>query len=317
MTAQFIRSLAAFPAPSEKGAIVTVGTFDGIHRGHQEIFRRVKDACKVGGLDSVLVTFNPHPKVVVRPDNVPMLLTSIEEKEQFVPDFFDGKVLVLEFNEKLMNLSAEEFVSSILVDRIGVKKLIVGYDHGFGKDREGSIPALQVLGRKYGFDVDVVEPVFKNGSTVSSTRIRKTIADGSYNEALELLGHYYAIYGKVERGIGLGRKLGYPTANVKYSPRKLLPPQGVYACWAEVAGLERDGMMFIGQNHFNPTQRITVEANLFDFDQDVYDEEIIVYPTRFVRENRKFDSQEALINQIEKDKIEILQVSNKGEKQWL
>jgi riboflavin kinase/FMN adenylyltransferase len=317
MTAQFIRSLDNFPGPSENGAVVTVGTFDGIHLGHQEILRRVKSAHDIDGLDPVLVTFNPHPKVLVSPKKTPMLLTSIEEKEQFVPDFFDGKVLVLEFNEALMNLSAEEFVSSILVDRVGVKKLIVGYDHGFGKGREGSIPALKVLGRKFGFDVEVVDPIFHNGNTVSSTRIRKIMAEGSYEESLELLGHYYAIYGTVERGIGLGRKLGYPTANVKYSPRKLLPSQGVYACWAEVSGLERDGMMFIGQNHFNPNQRITVEANLFDFDQDVYDQEIIVYPTRFVRENRKFNSKEALIKQIEKDKKEILQVSNKGEKQWL
>jgi riboflavin kinase/FMN adenylyltransferase len=295
--------------------VVTLGAFDGIHRGHQAIFSRVKAIAAQTSLRPVLVTFHPHPRVVVSPNDVPMLLTSIEEKEKFIPDFFEGSVLVLEFNRELMNLSAEEFVRQVLVDIVGVKHLVVGYDHALGKDRSGTIPELRRLGAKYGFEVEVVDPVFSGDSPVSSTRIRNAMIAGNFTEAIKLLGHEYAIGGTVQRGIGLGRKLGYPTANVGYSLRKLLPPQGVYACWAELGHEEFAGMMFIGQNHFNPVETVTVEANLFDFDRDIYAQEIVVYPCAFVRPNRKFESREALVAQIELDKTQILGIlKNQGER---
>ena len=135
------------------------------------------------------------------------------------------------------------------------------------------------------------------------------------SEAVRLLGHEYAIYGTVERGIGLGRKLGYPTANVKYSDRKLLPPEGVYSCWTEIEQETKYGMMFIGRNHFNPIERISVEANLFDFDRDIYDQELIVYPISYIRPNQRFDSKEALIDRIAKDKKEVMKLFNKGERE--
>jgi riboflavin kinase/FMN adenylyltransferase len=243
-----------------------------------------------------------------------MLLTTIEEKEKFVPDFLEGKVIVLDFNEELRRLSAEEFVKKILVDGVGVKKVIVGYDHAFGKNRSGNITELKRLGQKYGFDVTVVDPIIVEGKPVSSSRIRKAMLGGHFTEAIRLLGHEYAIYGTVERGIGLGRKIGYPTANVHYSPRKLLPPPGVYACWAQTGNNDKYGMMFIGQNHFNPVERVTVEANLFAFDRDIYDDEIIVYPCKFIRDNLKFDSTEELVKQIETDKQSIIKLMNTGEK---
>jgi riboflavin kinase/FMN adenylyltransferase len=243
-----------------------------------------------------------------------MLLTTLEEKKRFVPHFFDGVVLVLEFNTELMNLSAEEFVKQVLVEAVGVKHLVVGYDHTLGKDRVGNAQELARLGKKFGFDVEVVDPVFCGGAAVSSSRIRKALIAGQYDEALDLLGHDYAVYGKVVKGIGLGRKFGYPTANIAYGSRKLLPPQGVYACWAQVGDEELNGMMFVGQNHFNPETAITVEANLFDFDRDIYDEYIVVHPTHFVRENRKFETENALVNQIDQDKKRVLEIAVKGEK---
>ena len=136
---------------------------------------------------------------------------------------------------------------------------------------------------------------------------------GQYDRARELLGHDYAIFGTVEQSIGLGRKIGYPTANVCYSPRKLLPPHGVYACWAQIDSENRKGMMFIGQNHFNPEKGTTVEANLFDFDRDIYDREIIIYPTEFIRHNQRFETGEALAEQIGKDKEKVLEIMSKGE----
>ncbi|MBU0983225.1 MAG: bifunctional riboflavin kinase/FAD synthetase [candidate division Zixibacteria bacterium] len=314
MTTSFLRKLEQFPEVEPKSSVVTIGTFDGIHRGHQAILRRVRMAAAEKELRSVLVTFQPHPRMVVSPDNVPMLLTSIEEKEQFVPDFFDGQVLVLEFNKQLMNQTAEDFVKKVLVDRIGMSHLIVGYDHGLGKNRSGDTTQLRKMGAQWVFDVDVVEPVHYHGGPVSSSRIRTAMNEGRYAEAIELLGHEYAVYGTVERGIGLGHKLGYPTANIRYSHRKLLPPQGVYACWVLLDGEEKEGMLFIGQNHFNPVAGVTVEANLFDFDRDIYDEEVIVYPTQFIRPNQRFDSTEKLVAQIEEDKKNVLSILRKGVK---
>ncbi|MFZ5981763.1 MAG: bifunctional riboflavin kinase/FAD synthetase [Candidatus Zixiibacteriota bacterium] len=314
MTTRFIRGLENFHLKRNHGTVTTVGTFDGIHLGHQAIFKRVREESIRTDCESVLVTFHPHPKVVVNPDNIPMLLTTIEEKEKFVPDYFDGQVLVLEFNEQLMNMTAEDFVREILIDRIDTRKLIVGYDHAFGRGRSGNIDQLRKLGDKYGFEVEVVEPVIIDHQPVSSTRIRKAMLKNRYPEAIRLLGHEYAISGKIESGISLGKKIGFPTANVSCSGRKLLPPEGVYACWILIDKEEKNGMMFIGQNHFNPKARLTIEVNLFDFDRDIYGKEIIVFPTTYVRENRKFNTPEDLVKQLKKDKNKIIEILNKGVK---
>ncbi len=296
---------------------MTIGTFDGIHRGHQAILKRVKAVAAETGLAPVLVTFDPHPRVVISPDRTPQLLTTLKEKKQFVPSFFDGTVLVLEFDEKLMNMTASDFITEIIVNHIGARTVIVGYDHAFGKNRAGNIAELSRLGHELDFHVEVVDPVIFEGKAVSSTRIRTAMLAHNYDEAIRLLGHHYAIFGTVERGIGLGRKLGYPTANVKYSQTKLLPPEGVYSCWVQVGGEDKNGMMFIGKNHFNPSGRVTVEANLFDFDRDIYDEELIVYPTRFVRENRHYASTEELVRQIAIDKMNVLEIVQRGETRCL
>ena len=311
MTTTFIRGIDNYDHRPDTRVIATIGTFDGIHLGHQEIFRRVRGQSEENGTDPVLITFHPHPRMLVTPDSIPLLLTTIEEKGKFIPDYFDGKVLILDFNKDLMNTQAERFVKRILVERVGIRKLIVGYDHAFGRDRQGDIPALKAMGVEMGFEVEVVDPVMVNEKPVSSSRIRKAIIEGRYPEALNLLGHYYAIYGTVERGIGMGRRLGYPTANVSYSNRKLLPGEGVYACRAEVEGDILYGMMFIGQNYLNPEDCISVEANIFEFDRDIYDREITIYPIRFIRENRKFDSMDKLVEQIERDKKQVLNIFEK------
>lgn len=311
MSTTFVRGIENFTRSADRPVLATIGTFDGIHLGHQEILRRVRRTSEETGFESVLVTFHPHPRVLVSPDDVPLLLTTIEEKEKFIPDFFQGTVLVLDFDEKLMNLSPAEFVKDILVDKVGVNKLIVGYDHALGKNRSGTIPELKRLGRKHGFEVEVVGPVMVDNQAVSSSRIRRAMVENRYREALRLLGHDYAIYGTVAKGTGLGKKFGYPTANVRYNPRKLLPSHGVYACWVQVGNERKDGVMFIGRNHFNPVNHISVEANLFDFGRDIYNEEIIVYPTHYIRENRKYNSPEELARQITKDKENVLQILQK------
>ncbi len=308
MSIEIVRGLHNYERPSERPVVATIGTFDGIHRGHQKILQRVLAVSEETDHAPVLVTFHPHPRVVVTPDDAPLLLTTIEEKEKFLPDFFRGTVLVLDFTSELMGLSAEQFVRDILIDRLGMKKLVVGHDHAFGNKRSGSADKLAALGQRWGFDVEVVGPVMDDSLRISSTHVRALLKEGRIDEAVRILGHPYAIYGTVERGIGLGRKLGYPTANLRCNPRKLLPRQGVYACRAQVHGLKKDGMMFIGRNHFNPEERVSVEINLFDFDEDLYDADIMVCPDRFVREGRKFESTEALAIQIDEDKKEVLRI---------
>ena len=306
-----IRGLENYVTPGERGVVVTIGTFDGVHLGHQAILRQVTTAADKSGNPAVLITFQPHPRMLVTPEDAPLLLTTLEEKERLLRRYFNGTMLVLEFNTELQNLSARDFVEEVLVSRIGLTKLIVGYDHAFGKDRSGSILELKSLGQELGFEVDVVNPVKYDGDCVSSTQIRWVLRRGMLDRAIELLGHPLVIQGTVEKGIGLGRKLGYPTANVRYGRHKLLPVQGVYACRAQFGEADREGMLFIGRNHFNPEDRITVEANLFDFDADLYDKELVVYPTRYVRPNRKFDSPVALVEQIRLDKKEVLRIIDK------
>ncbi|MEE8404596.1 MAG: bifunctional riboflavin kinase/FAD synthetase [candidate division Zixibacteria bacterium] len=308
MKTQFIRDIEKYAAENKSLAAASLGTFDGIHLGHKAIFQRVQAEAKANGLAPLLVTFHPHPGEVLTPENAPQLLTTIEEKEHFIPDFFSGKVIVIKFDEEIRNMAAEQFVKDILVEKLRVKKLIVGFDHALGKDRGGNSEELVRLSSKYGFEVEIVEPIMRNAKPVSSTRIREAMQSGNFEEATDLLGHQYAIFGTVMRGMGLGRKLGYPTANVDYNKRKLLPPEGVYSCWVIVKDEHYSGMMFIGKNHFDPNGGISVEANLFDFDEDIYDEEIYVYPTRFVRGNQKFDSKDELIAQMKRDREIVIEI---------
>jgi len=308
---QFIKGIENYKAAGEQAAVATIGTFDGIHLGHHTILEQVQQEAKRYSLTPVLITFHPHPRVVLTPDHAPLLLTTLEEKEQFIPDYFQGKVLVLTFDETLRNMDAEVFVKTVLVDKVGVKKLIVGYDHAIGKNRKGDTKELQRLGQKYGFEVAVVGPVIFEEKPISSSRIREAMLIGDFDEAVELLGHHYAIYGKVVRGMGLGKKLGFPTANVDYNERKLLPPDGIYACWAKVGEENLNGMMFIGKNYFRPDAGKSVETNLFEFDRVIYDEAVFVYPTQFVRENRKFSSTDELKAQMKRDKELVLNIIKK------
>jgi riboflavin kinase/FMN adenylyltransferase len=251
--------------------------------------------------------------VLVTPDNPPPLLTVWEEKARLFADYMNGRLLVLRFNKELMSKSAEEFAREVLVEKLHLKKLIVGYDHAFGKNRSGTINDLMELSRKYSFELEVVNPVIIEGRPVSSTRIRNLIADRKFAQALDMLGHQYPIYGTVERGIDFGKELGYPTANISYNPRKLLPVDGVYSCRVEHKGQMFNGMMFIGVNHFNPEKKRSVEVNIFDFNREIYEQEIICYPRIFVRENIRFDNKEALMAQLAKDKENILKLINKGD----
>lgn len=294
--------------------VVSLGTFDGLHVGHQAILKSLMTSSEKTGLNPMAVTFEPHPRVLVTPDSPPPLLTIWEEKARLFANYMHGRLLVLRFNDELMSMSAEEFARDILVGKLNLKKLIVGYDHAFGKNRSGTINDLMALSKKYDFELEVVNPVIIEGRPVSSTRIRNLISDRKFSQALDMLGHPYPIYGTVEKGISLGKELGFPTANIEYGARKLLPVDGVYSCRAEHKGQMYHGMMFIGTNYFNPERKRTVEVNIFDFDRDIYEQDIICYPLIFIRENMKFNKKEDLIEQITKDKENVLKLINKGDR---
>jgi riboflavin kinase / FMN adenylyltransferase len=305
LSLEIIKGIDNYPA-EETGVVATIGTFDGIHLGHQSILRQLTLSALRRRLKAVAITFEPHPRVLVTPDSPPPLLTDINEKARLLSDYLDGTLLVLEFNKKLMGMTAEEFTKNYLVDKIKINKLVVGYDHAFGKDRSGTINDLMGLSRKYSFDLQIVDPVIVDGRPISSTRIRHVIAESNLRPALELLGHAYPISGKVIQGIGLGAKIGFRTANLQFNPRKLLPEDGVYSCSVEYKSRNYRGMMFIGKNHFNPEAGKTVEVNIFDFNEHIYENEIFCFPEVFIRKGRKFGSTEELAKQLRDDKKRIL-----------
>ena len=309
MTITLIQGLENFRCSPGRRTVVTVGTFDGVHLGHREILCRLRHAAQTHDYDPILVTFDPHPRQVVSPGDTPMLLTTLCEKERLLREYFSGVVLVMKFDSALRQMAAEEFVSSVLIGRLGMNMLVVGYDHGFGRHREGSLVELTQIGKRCGFGLEVVGPVNVGEQRVSSSAIRRCLKGGDFATTLAMLGHPYVIAGVVERGIGIGRRLlGFPTANLSLPPCKLLPPEGVYACHAVIGERQYEGMMFVGQNHFNPQQRITVEVNFFDLDEDLYGQEVAAFAYKYLRANRRFASPEQLTAQISSDKQEVLRI---------
>ncbi len=290
--------------------MATLGTFDGFHLGHRSIFDALERQARTLGLSPVVITFHPHPRVIVTPDSPPLLLTTPEEKIDILSGRFDGSLVFLRFDENLRKMSAEEFAEDILVKRFGIRALVVGFNHNFGHNRTGTAEQLHMIGEQRGFGVEVVGPVKYKDQPISSSRIRRAIREGEWDDAVAMLGHPYPIHGVVTRGLGRGREMGWPTINLSWEKRKLLPKEGVYSCTASVNGDSYRGMMFIGVNMLNPDKTLSVEANLFDFDRSVYEKEATLYPRHFIRANRKFESADLLAEQIARDKKKILDLLN-------
>ena len=300
--ARIIRDGSHLPAEVQ-GAAVTVGTFDGVHRGHQDLIARLVASASETGLHSVAITFEPHPLEVVNPAAAPPLLTVGEEKLEALMATGLDHVVVLAFTHELASLSATEFVDSVLRDRFRMRHLLIGHDHGFGRQRAGNAAVLQSLGATRGFTVDVVPPVAAaDGRWISSTAIRRAVAGGDLPRAAELLGRPYSIRGTVEAGAARGRALGFPTLNLsKPSPRKLLPPEGVYAVRVSTPRGTFGGMMNLGPRPtFGEAER-SIEAYLFDASGDFYGQLVRVDVLRRLRETRAFSSAEALVQQLRAD----------------
>jgi riboflavin kinase/FMN adenylyltransferase len=285
------------------GSVVTVGTFDGVHRGHLDILRRVVARGEAMGLATVLVTFHPHPVAVVHPRAAPLLLTPGEEQREALADSGIAHVVVLPFTPILARYDAAAFVESLLIRRYRMRALVMGYNHRLGRGGKGDATVLARLGLRLGFDVDVVPPTLDpSGEPVSSSRIRQAILSGELAAVADALGRFYAIRGVVERGAQRGRDLGYPTINVAVpDARKLLPPDGVYAVRAVTPRGTFGGMMNLGGRPTFGDFNRAAEVHLFDVGGDWYGVPVSVELVRRLRETTRFANAAALVAQLARD----------------
>jgi riboflavin kinase/FMN adenylyltransferase len=295
--------------PLSGGSTVTVGSFDGVHLGHQAVLREIAARAGAAGRASVLVTFEPHPLEVVNPQAAPPLLTTGPERREMLAQTPLDYALFLRFDRQLAGYSPEEFVTRVLLDRCGTRELVIGHDHGFGRGRSGDVETLRRLGAVYGFEVDVVGAVDFGDQHVSSSRIRRAVAGGDLATAARMLGRPYQVSGLVGHGERRGRLLGVPTINLTgVPPQKLLPPDGVYAVRVEWRGGRAGGMMNQGPRPTVQDSRRSLEAHLFDFDGDLYGEWVRVEWIERLRDVERFASLEALQQQLQRDRARALAV---------
>ncbi|MBI1223404.1 MAG: bifunctional riboflavin kinase/FAD synthetase [Bacteroidetes bacterium] len=290
-------------------AVVTQGTFDGVHLGHQKILNQIKALANENNGETVLITFFPHPRMVLQPeDNGLKLLETIEEKINHLERMGINHLLILPFTKSFSRLTAQEFVRDILVEGIGTKIMVVGYDHRFGKNREGSFQELKQLSSVYNFEVQEIAAEDIDAVTISSTKIRNALLSGDLVSANTFLGYDYRAKGEVIRGHQKGKTLGFPTANIQVAPYKLIPGDGVYAVEVVFNGRRYRGMTNIGSQPTFTGRAHAFEVNIFDFDQEIYNQEIEVIFHAHLRPEIKFDSVDALKRQLEKDKFAALNV---------
>ncbi len=281
-------------------AVVTIGNFDGVHLGHREIFRRVKkSAAELGGV-SVVVTFVPHPLKVLAPEKSPLLINTYEEKETLIEASGIDYLIEIPFNMKFAALTAGEFVKTVLVEKIGVRKLVIGYDYAFGRDREGDVALLSRLGEEFSYEVEVLEPIHDGKIVFSSTSVRTMIMNGDVKGVIPLLGRHFSLGGTVVHGHHRGKGLGFPTANIE-TDKELLPKEGVYAVKVKIDDVLYDGACNIGNNPTFKDERLAVEVFLFDFDGDLYGREVRLYFIDRVRGEQTFPDIPSLQRAIAED----------------
>ena len=289
--------------PDVTRTAVTVGSFDGVHRGHQDVLRQLVARARQLNVHSLLVTFDPHPLEVVNPSAAPRLLTVGDEKLEVLAESGIDFVAVVPFTPAFAAFSAERFVDEILLGRFRMHDLLMGHDHRFGHNRSGDVTTLRRLGSARGFDVSVVPAVTVNGGqNVSSTAIRRAVAGGDLDGAFRGLGRHYSLGGRVGEGARRGRLLGFPTANVPVpGPRKLLPPEGVYAVRVQTPAGPHDGMLNLGPRPTFGDAETVVEAHLFDADLDLYGATVRIDFVARLRDTQKFSGVEALVAQLHQD----------------
>ncbi len=296
--------------PSFKNAVLTIGTFDGVHKGHKTILKEVvTHAANVKG-ESVLITFEPHPRKLLFPEQPMGIITPLTDKLELVSETGIQHIIVVPFTKEFAALSAHQYIETFLVNHFHPHTIIIGYDHRFGQDRKGDIRLLENYATEYQYELIEIPAQLIQEATVSSTKIRNAIATGRLEEASDMLGRPYNLKGKVVHGNRLGRTIGYPTANIQPDDiNQIIPAVGVYVIQAKHNGITYNGMLSIGYNPTVTNKRVLrIEANLFDFDQDIYDHNLEILFLKKIREEVKFSSVEALKDQLHKDKVESLKL---------
>lgn len=289
---------------SDKKTIVTLGTFDGMHVGHQAILNKLKLQKEFYGYETLVLTFFPHPRMVLKTDHKISLLNTIDERIKQIDQFGIDHLVVQEFTQEFANLSAEEFVKNVLVDQFNIGKIVIGYDHRFGKNRSADIHDLIEFGKKYHFDVEQISAKELDDVSVSSTKIRNALNQGDVGLAKTYLGYPYMVSGKVVSGKQLGRTIGYPTANIQVAEDyKLIPTIGVYVVSVTVKGTDYYGMLSVGTNPTVGGTEKTIEVYIFDFNDTIYNEEITVRFLTKIRNEEKFASIDLLIEALKNDEV--------------
>lgn len=299
----------------ERNTVITIGTFDGVHIGHQKIIQRLIEVGKAKDLTPTILTFFPHPRMILQKDANIKLINTLEEKESILKHFGLENLVVEKFTKAFSRLTAQEFVETILVKQLKAKHVIIGYDHHFGRNRSANIEDLKAFGLQYRFEVEEITAQDINDVSVSSTKIRTALLDGDIKTANSYLGYPFIISGTVEKGKGLGRTIGFPTANIAVSQNyKLIPKQGVYVVKSEIDNKTIYGMMNIGTNPtFNGIVE-TTEVNFLNFDADLYNKKITIELLDRLRDEEKFQSVSDLKQQLIKDKNNALQFINNDAK---
>ncbi|MBW8685089.1 bifunctional riboflavin kinase/FAD synthetase [Chitinophaga rhizophila] len=299
--------------PALRRAVITIGTFDGVHSGHRYIIQQLQETAAACDGETVIITFDPHPREVLQPGGAPVkLLTTLDEKIELLSRQGIDHVVIVPFTREFSELSAREYLEDFLIEKFNPHTIIIGYDHRFGHNREGGLELLEAEQNQYGFQLVEIPQQVVHDLAVSSTKIRKSLNEGNIELANELLGYPYFIEGKVVHGDKMGRKLGYPTANMELpDPRKLIPVEGIYAIKVHLDKQPPlNGVMSIGTRPtFNGTD-LRVEAHIFDFSQEIYDKLLRVELISYIRANQKFDNIDALIAQMDKDSLQARKVLN-------
>ena len=295
-----ITDISTFTSP--KPTVITIGTFDGVHLGHQKIINKVVETARRENFLATIFTFFPHPRMIVQHDNSLKLIHTLSEKKEALKALGVDLLIVQPFNEEFANLTAEDFVHKLLVERLNAKKVIIGYDHRFGKGRTADIKDMERFGEQYGFAVEEIPVEEINEVSVSSTAIRNALLSGKMDIAERYLAAPYSLTGTVVHGMKLGRSIGYPTANIVVDDKyKLIPKDGVYAVYSLINQQKVYGMMSIGKNPTIEGKGSSIEVHFFDFNSDIYDQQITIYFIKYLREEQKFDSIELLKQQIAND----------------
>ena len=307
---KIVNSIKSFSA--NKPTIVTIGTFDGVHLGHKKILEQIVENAHSQNCESLVLTFFPHPRTILQADSEMKQLNTLAEKTNLLSALGIDNLVIHPFDAAFSRLTAEEFVKQDLVDTFKIKKIIIGHDHRFGRNRTANIDDLIEFGNKFGFEVEEISAKEINEVSISSTKIRNALTEGNIELANNYLGYYYSLTGIVSKGKQLGRTIGFPTANIKIVEEyKLIPQNGVYIVQSNLDGIMYHGMMNIGTRPTVDGTTQTIEIHFFDFQKELYNQKITISLSHRMRSEQKFESVDALKKQLDKDKITALAIIKK------